>query len=234
MSILFSKPTALSIGPQGCGTDMLYAYFKKRKDIALPNVHEIFYFDRHIQRGPDFYKSHFDDYKSADMVMELTTTAFDHPQAPLRVKNLLGADVKLFCPLRDPVERALAVYKRYVRYGIVTGSIEEACEQAPQILFASRYTDHLESWLEHFEDIHFISYNALMQNREEVLEQLCDYLGITYKPVRNPAAWENMLGKIKIFMGEKKLPDQQTREWLKNELDDEMVRLEKLLGRKIL
>lgn len=233
MSILFSKPTALSIGPQGCGSDILHAYFKKRKDVALPNVHEIFYFDRHIQRGPDFYKEHFEDYKSADLVMEVTTTAFDHPQAPLRVKNLLGEDVKLFCPLRDPVERSLEIYKQYLRYGIVKGGIEEACQQAPQILFASRYADHLEIWFEQFEEIHFISYDALTQNREETLIKLCDFLGIVYEPMQKKTPWEDMLGRVRIFMGDKKTPDHSVREWLKGELADEKQRLHALVGQKL-
>ncbi|MEM7651138.1 MAG: hypothetical protein AAF204_03525 [Pseudomonadota bacterium] len=135
MSILFSKPFALSIGPQGCGADDLHEYYEARADVALPNVREIFFFDRHVQRGPDFYREHFDE-KDAELVMEITTTAFDHEQAPLRVQNLLGTDVKLFCPLRDPVERSLAVYRRYVRYGIVQKSLsfQEACEAAPQIV----------------------------------------------------------------------------------------------------
>ncbi|MEZ5813990.1 MAG: sulfotransferase domain-containing protein [Alphaproteobacteria bacterium] len=184
MSDLFSKPFALSIGPQACGTAVLRAYFKRRSDVILPDVEEVFFFDRHIHRGAGFYKSHFTDREEASLFMELSTTTFDHPRAPERIKELLGGRVKLFCLLRDPVERAVAVYQHYLRYGIVKGGFREACDQAPQILFASRYSDHLENWFAYFSDIHFISYEALQNDREAVIRDLCRFLDIPFAPPR--------------------------------------------------
>ena len=72
MGNLFAKPFALGIGPQTCGTEKLRYYFKGREDVALPKVQEIFYFDRHVQRGPLFYKEHFDNVMASQLVMELT------------------------------------------------------------------------------------------------------------------------------------------------------------------
>lgn len=227
---LFSKPFALSIGPQACGTDILHAYFKARGDVALPNVQEIFYFDRHIQRGPDFYKSHFQDVMNAALVMELTTTAFDHPQAPARVRDLLGKNVKLFCPLRDPVERAAAVYHQYLSYGIVKGDIVEACEQAPQILYASRYSVHLQAWLEMYDDIHFIPYSDLLEHGEETLKALCVYLGLDPVSVPQKPKWQAFLPKIWLPRRVKKT-DQAAYEWLTEQLSGEAEQAKSLTGK---
>lgn len=229
MSGLFSKPFALSIGPQGCGTDILHTYFKGRGDIALPDVQEIFYFDRHVQRGEDFYKSHFKNVMDAALVMELTTTAFDHPQAPARVLELLGRDVKLFCPLRHPVQRAEAVYRQYLRYGIVKGDIEEACEQAPQILNASRYSVHLQAWLEVFDHIHFISFESLEVEREKILQTLCDFLALPCRAARKKAKLEAFLPKIWL-PHRKKTTDDGLASWLTAQLEGEAEQAEKLTG----
>src|SRR5262245_58826198 len=115
---LFGKPAALSIGPQRCGTSRIHDYFKARGDVCLPDVKEIFYFDRHFQRGPEFYAEHFKIEPQHRLVMELTTTAFDNPDAPDHVHTLFGTDVKLICPLRNPVERSKAIYADYIKYGL--------------------------------------------------------------------------------------------------------------------
>ncbi len=229
MNNLFSKVFALSIGPQACGTEILHDYFRRRADVALPKVREVFYFDRHVHRGADFYKAHFKDSEQIKLFMELSTTAFDHPRAPERVKELLGLDVKLFCLLRDPVERSMEVYKHYLRYGIVKGDIREACNETPQILFASRYADHLEKWLEHFNSIHFMSYEGLQSDLSKNVCGLCEFLDIPFETPRRSFEFP------KIFM---KLPGRRNLGsalsdsdilWLKEQLEGENERLKVLV-----
>ncbi len=236
MGNLFAKPFALGIGPQNCGTEMLQAFFKGHEAVALPNVQEIFYFDRHVQRGPLFYKGHFDNVMAAELVMELTTTAFDHPQAPERAAELLGKDTKIFCLLRDPVERSFAVYQQYLNYGIVKGSIEEACEQAPQILYASHYADHIQNWMEHFDAIHFVSYEQLQDAYVQSLQALCAFLDISYQAPKQNFDWQDILPKIWFSQAPKKLKSvngadaRKQKLWLKKELDVERNRLKELIS----
>jgi len=230
LSAFFPRPFALSIGPQACGVDILRDYFKIRKDVCLPSVQEICYFDRHIQRGPDFYKEHFNLSEDVALYMELTTTAFDHPQAPGRVKNLLGPDVQLFCPLRDPVERSLAVYNRYLRYGIVRGTIQEACEQAPQILFSSRYADQLEHWFQNFETIYFISYESLQERPEETFKMLCHYLGLPFQSPRRKFEFPKIFMRMKQNFKPEPFSMHDSRAWLREQLADEKARLSEVLG----
>lgn len=219
MPALFAKPFALSIGPQASGADLIRGYFKTRGDVVLPDVQEIFYFDRHVQRGPEFYRGHFQYREAARLFMEVTTTAFDHPQAPERVRALLGPDVKLFCPLRDPVERAAAAYRHYLRYGIVKGGIEEACEQAPQILHASRYSEHLGPWLDVFKTIHFIPYSALAERPADTLSDLCDFLDIPYSSPCLGAKIRSFLPQI--WMPQRGKADPTPYLWLSAQLEGE-------------
>ena len=104
---LFPVPFALLIGPQRAGTTWVDRYLRSREDICLPDqVKEIFFFDRNYDRGLDFYKSHFKPDKNHRLIMEITATAFDHPQAPQRIYDTFGKNIRLICPLRHPVIRS--------------------------------------------------------------------------------------------------------------------------------
>lgn len=178
---LFDKPFVLSMGPQRTGSSWIDRYLRWRGDVCLPDdVKEIFFFDRHYQRGADFYKSHFNPQDNHKIVMEVSTTAFDHIDAPMRVENLCGKDLKMICPLRHPVARSYSLYKHYKRYGIVGGSLKEAVDQAPQILFSSRYADHLERWFETFDpaQITVLFNEDLEENTTNFIESLCSALGL--------------------------------------------------------
>lgn len=238
MERLFDRQTALSIGPQRCGTDWMAVYLRRRGDVCLPvDASEIFYFDRHFQRGPEFYASHFRPRPRHKIIMELTTTAFDNPDAPSHVHKLLGPEVRLVCPLRDPAARAKAVYFDYLKYGLVQGGIEEAVAAAPQILNASRYAEHLERWFTQFgrANVHVLFYETLARDPASFAGQLCNALDIPYaapggegwlarfRPSPRKKEAENPPGKL----------DKKDEEWLGSRLDPERTRLEKITGIKL-
>jgi hypothetical protein len=250
MNSLFKKPFALAMGPQRCGTRWLEAYIRSRGDVCLPtNVKEIFYFDRHFQRGPEFYASHFNPQPQHALVMELSTTAFDSPEAPRYAQNILGQDINLLCPLRDPVSRSIDVYLSYLSYGIVSGTLPEAIDQAPQILLGSRYADNLEPWIERFtrERLQVIFYEGLQENPETYARGVCEALWLPYQEpdsglaeLVRPAVHPAPAGLARLLPG---LPKKKTaasvaisdsdRAWLRDRLAGEKAKLEKLLDLKI-
>lgn len=186
---VFSKPFTLFMGPQRSGTSWVDRYLRSRGDICLPSeVKEIFFFDRHFQRGADFYKSHFTVKPRHELIAEVTTTAFDAVEAPRRVFDLMGVDVNLICPLRHPVVRSYSLYKHYLSYGFVTGSIKEATQEAPQILMSSHYAQHLERWFECFgqKNISFLYQEDMQSNLDRYVRKLCDAMALKYK---KPPCW---------------------------------------------
>lgn len=225
MNPIFDKPYALAMGPQRCGTRWLEAYLRGRGDVCLPDVKEIFYFDRHFQRGAEFYTAHFNARPAHVLVMELTTTAFDSPDAPRYAYDLLGPDINLLCPLRDPVMRAWDIYRHHLEYGLVSGGIADAVEQAPQILLASRYAFHLERWLERFgrDRLNIVYYEQLIKDTPGHARAVCDALWLPEKPFNNlppvPTGGSH--------------PDPQSHAWLKERLSKEQGSLENLLNIKI-
>lgn len=181
--LLFPVPFALFIGPQRAGTTWVDRYLRSRDDICLPDgVKEVFFFDRNYDRGIDFYKSHFSPNNNHRLAMEITATSFDHPEAPQRVSETFGSNIRLICPLRHPVIRSYSLYLHYLRYGIVSGSLQEAVQQEPQIISSSYYAEHLQRWFDVFgeKNIIILYQEELERNQYKFVQKLCEGLNIPF------------------------------------------------------
>ena len=178
-AVLKNLPFYLSIGPQRAGTSWLDRYMRARGDVCLPSgVKEVFFFDRHFEKGRDFYESHFNAGEQHKIAMEFTTTSFDNPDAPHRIAELYGTQIKMICPLRNPIPRSFSLFRHYKRYGIVKGNLEEACIENPQILTSSYYAQHLKRWYEVFppQNIKILFQEELDQNQDYYIEEVCKFL----------------------------------------------------------
>lgn len=115
-------PDYLLIGAQKAGTTSLYAYLVQHPQIGRSLRKEIHYFDRHFDRGLDWYCAHFMSpvyrrlYRvrnGVDLITgEATTHYLFHPLVPERVAQVLP-DVRIMMVLRDPVERTYSSFKYY-------------------------------------------------------------------------------------------------------------------------
>lgn len=180
---IFDRPFVLSMGPQRAGTSWLDRYLRTRGDICLPgDVKEVFFFDRDYERGLRHYTAHFQPEDDHDIIMEISTTSFDHPDAPKRVFETFGKNVKLLCPLRHPILRSYSLYLHYRRYGLVSGTLEEAYAQDPQILSSSFYAKNLKRWMKYYplENIHFVFQEVLESNQRKYITNVCKILDLPF------------------------------------------------------
>jgi len=185
---LFPIPFCLFIGPQRSGTSWLYRYLAHRHDVCLPlEVKEIFFFDRYFKKGVDFYRSHFKIKPEHRMAIEITTTSFAEPEAPQRVYDTFGSDVRLVCPLRHPIIRSYSLYKHFQRYGMVKGDLKTASKQMPEIIETSYYAKYINRWIELFgkESIHFTFQEHLSEDPSGYIKHVCDSIGIQYVAVKD-------------------------------------------------
>jgi hypothetical protein len=150
------------------------------------DVKEIFFFDRYFHRGKQYYKSHFKILPQHKLALEISTTAFSHPQSPKRVFEYFGRDVRLICPLREPKIRSYSLYKHFKRYGMVKGELEEAIKAMPEIIETSRYEKYLKNWIDIFglDNIHFSFQEHLQIDQDGYIKYICDSIGIPYIPVK--------------------------------------------------
>jgi hypothetical protein len=85
-------------------------YLGDHPKVGIPNIGEVHYFDRHYDRGSNWYRSWFTvKGLGSDTSGESSPTYLMDPAVPERVAGLLPK-VKLIVLLRDPVERAASHY----------------------------------------------------------------------------------------------------------------------------
>lgn len=180
---IYDRPFAFSMGPQRAGTSWLDRYLRGRGDVCLPHgVKEVFFFDRDFERGLTHYASHFNLQPEHKLVMEISTTSFDHKEAPANLQSIFGSDVKLICPLRNPIIRSYSLYMHYKRYGLVQGDLFEAVKEIPGILESSYYAEHLERWMDLFghDKITILLQENLEKNQDDYVRSVCDALSLDF------------------------------------------------------
>lgn len=204
-------PDALLIGPMKGGSTWIHDYLSSRGDVCLPaGVKETFFFDRRFDRGTAWYERHFDRYEPGRhrRTMELAPSYFHSPEAPERVRSVLG-DVPLVVTVRDPIKRAWSHYLHLRRYGYTRDPLPEAAEDFPELLQASRYAACLERWQSSFGTgrLHILWQEVLASDPERYASELCAALdlpfeglpegaqGRSYEAAAAPVPWLAALGR---------------------------------------
>jgi hypothetical protein len=144
------KPTFLFIGPDKTGSTWLYQILRGHPDCHVPDLKDIYFFDRFYSRGLDWYFSLFEDAAPhSGAVGELSHDYLFSAVAAERIAKDLP-DVKLLTCLRDPVERTFSHYLYMIRSGRTKDTFETALDRFPELIENSLYAKHLRPYLELF------------------------------------------------------------------------------------
>jgi hypothetical protein len=113
------RPQFLIVGGQKCGTTSLFMYLIRHGSYLRPLLKDIYYFDRHYDRGLAWYLRHYPSKRSAQRLAravggnvitgEGATHYLLHPWAAQRAAENFP-DLKIIALLRDPVRRAISHY----------------------------------------------------------------------------------------------------------------------------
>jgi hypothetical protein len=172
----------LFVGPQRTGTTWIYKHLRKHPELCFPKgVKETMFFDRNFDKGTQWYNWHFSECKKVEKRVEVAPTYFDEPKVLRRIKNH-SPDTKIIISLRDPVEKARSLYQHHYQKGRVDGSFSEAVKVRPDIITSGYYAEHIERWLQLFNEkqILVISTNEIKNEPDQLLEKLCGFLQIDY------------------------------------------------------
>src|SRR5690606_21799853 len=130
-------------------------------------VKETFFFDRHFNKGSEWYWSHFED--SSVPKIEVAPSYFAKANVPERVCQV-SSRAKIIVTLRHPVKRAWSHYLHLRRYGYTMKTLRDACDEFPQILQASCYNSCLTRWRDSFGDE-----NVYILWQEDMLNDIENY-----------------------------------------------------------
>lgn len=169
-----------AVGPQKTGTTWLYECLRSDRRLCFPDqVKETFFLDRRYDRGWDWYWSHFEGCDPGQMRAEVAPTWFDVPETAERL-HAHSPGCRIVVTLRDPAERSRSLWLHHRRKGRVGADFRRAVEKIPRIVGASRYGEHLPTWIERFgrEGVHVAFQDDMADRPSEALLALYRFLGL--------------------------------------------------------
>jgi hypothetical protein len=189
-------PDFVIIGTQRGGTTSLYRYLTEHPDIGSALRKEVHFFDRHYEKGMNWYLAHFPVRGETPVVGEASPNYLFHPSVPERARRVVP-HAKFIALLRNPVDRAYSQYQMNVRKGIESLSFEDAIDKEPERLSSSDdpasptwrqysyvkrglYVDQLKRWMTVFprEQFLIIKSEDFYKNPKRVLHQTLAHLGL--------------------------------------------------------
>lgn len=175
-------PDFVYIGPDKAGSTWLHEVLRTHPQVFLTPAKGLYFFDRHPERGRDWYLRQFAGAGSQHAVTgEICQDYLAHPEAARRMAAFwAGQPVRLMVTLRDPAERAFSSYLHMVRSGWRTGTFLEALERHPELLGHGRYGTQLERFRSRFgaDALHVAVFDDLQADPQGFIDAICTWLAV--------------------------------------------------------
>jgi hypothetical protein len=177
-------PNLIIIGGLKCGTTSLHHYLSLHPEIAMSRPKELNFFVAELNwpLGRDWYAGHFDP--KAPVRGESSPHYTNRPAfagVADRMRDVLGAGIRLMYVVRDPIDRMLSHYLHNVGGGYDDRPLAEALSD-PESSYAtrSRYFFQLEPYLESFgaDRIEIVSREELKSARSETMRRAFAFCGV--------------------------------------------------------
>jgi hypothetical protein len=182
-------PDIIIIGARKGGTRALLEFLKIHPLVksAGPEIH---YFNRHYERGQEWYRQQMVPVEPTQLCAEKTPGYFHTPEVPQRVMATVP-DARLLLIVRDPVRRLVSDYNQFRTRNLDRGrdyppfedfvlrSDGRIDENYPP-LRRSVYHEHFRRWLEVFpkEQIHVVHGDRFITEPWAELQQVEEFLGL--------------------------------------------------------
>lgn len=196
-----SLPNFMCIGAAKSGTTTLYDILKQHPEIFIPAFKEPHFFDipENYNNGIEWYEKNYFKNINRKIIADFTPSYFFEKQAPKRIFNDLGENMKFVILLRHPVDRAYSHYLHSVRDNHEDVSFEEAIRKEDNRLdkfienkdylsylrnsyyHQGLYGEMIERYLQYFslDNFLFIHFeNEFVIDRKKVIDKLLIFMGL--------------------------------------------------------
>ena len=179
-----SKPASnhplsfLVVGCQRCGTTWLDAALRDHPEVYLPAQKQTYFFDRHLDRGMDWYLGQFDDVRSEHTAVGEIATGYCLVDVIPKVAEAFP-DITVLMVVRHPIDRLYSNYQ-IRKLEQEWGTLEDALASSPDLLARSSYIDQLEVMYDHWpsDRVHVLFQDDLDQDDRNYYRQICRLLGV--------------------------------------------------------
>ena len=170
----------VAVGPQRTGTSWLDHVLRRHPDVCLPRqVKETMFFERHFEKGVQWYASHFPERQAGQVRGEVAPTCFDDADCSERIAAL-APDCRIVVTLREPVGRTISLWHHHVAKGRAPADFRQAVGALPRIVDSSRYGRHLPRWIERFGRGHVLVLliDDIREQPQAVLDRFAAFMGV--------------------------------------------------------
>lgn len=171
-------PNFIYLGPPKSASTWLFAVLRSHPNVFIPPAKDIYFFDRHYDRGLDWYARHFSAAKPYHTAIgEISHDYLYSQSAAERIAHDIPG-VKLITVLRNPYERSLSHYKFVLRNGVTYSGFEEALTRRDSIVDLSLYAEHLSTYLKIFDrkQIYIGLFDDITRQPKEFIRGLLQFL----------------------------------------------------------
>ena len=108
-------PNLFGIGVERCGTTWLHNMLASHAQVLTPRRKELFYFNKHFDKGAQWYLSQYDESDAWTYKADVTPSYFRRRKTLARIRRDVP-DAKIIICVRHPVERAYSHYLHRIRH----------------------------------------------------------------------------------------------------------------------
>lgn len=175
---VFGLPSFFLVGPPRTGTTWLHTVLSQRAWLSHPTK-ETRFFDKHFERGLNWYHSHYRRAPAGRVIGEVAPTYFASQEARERIARLIP-HARIVCTLRNPVDRLLSLYRLKRAYGLIPWTFEEALTRDPELMESSRYSACVMAWKKTFGDAQVLVtvHEDIKTDPQSYLDRLVDFIGV--------------------------------------------------------
>lgn len=173
-------PTFLGIGVPRGGTTWLHTLLSGHPDVVMPTTRkEVRFFDRHYDRGLQWYEGFFDASRGQRAIGEISPQYLYCPECPARIAASLPG-VKLIVTLRHPVDRAYSQYGFVVQRRNFRGSFDEFLASREQALEKGFYSKYIANYLRVFDRARLLPlvFEETFADTGRAAARLAEFLGV--------------------------------------------------------
>jgi len=149
--VKLNKPNFIYCGFPKSGSTWLYKILKNHKEVYVPEVKEIFYFDRYFNKGYNWYNNFYSKLnKEHKIAIDISHDYVFDKQVPRRIYNTLGEDLKIGFILRNPFDYSYSQYLYLKKYGFTDSNFLDTVKKYDYITRTSNYADYLSEYFKYF------------------------------------------------------------------------------------
>jgi hypothetical protein len=174
-------PNFLHLGPSKSGSTWLHEVLISHPDVYLSGAKDLYFFSRYFDRGTDWYAAQFGDARPEHRVVgEFSQDYLACPEAPERILDTLGPDIRLMVTLREPAARAFSSYLYLSKHGLAAATFRDTTRIALDLIDQGRYATQLRRYLRCFDrkSIHVGIFDDLQADPQAFLDDVTDWLDL--------------------------------------------------------